>query len=348
MVKLTEKLVLARARASDLDSVKTLNCWGSGLTDVSLLQELSSLEVINFSANEIEKLEDFENSDSLRELYLRKNNIQDVDELTHLQGLKDLKLLWLSGNPFCENLSNEDYRLAVIKRVPQVQKLDNISVSMEELQQALASNLEETSQEQELEADASDNNEQSNTSTPPLDVVKSESKIEEEETPATDHKPNCDVIIENNNDANAQLAETKETGDAKHVPHVQSAVELSLEETNQLRIQLGLKPMSVEKFGSSLSPPLKPPRRHKHMKPGKKNILNATLALVEELGEEELIELQDAVHDRLSRVSEEEKRRETNPSKLSTIYDDSTDRELPVKGKGELMKQQIQKIVDIG
>jgi len=31
----------------------------------------------------------------------------------------------LSGNPFCESLSGEEYRQTVIKILPQIQKLDN-------------------------------------------------------------------------------------------------------------------------------------------------------------------------------------------------------------------------------
>ncbi|EDL97071.1 similar to RIKEN cDNA 1810043G02; DNA segment, Chr 10, Johns Hopkins University 13, expressed, isoform CRA_c [Rattus norvegicus] len=34
-MKLTRKMVLSRAKASELHSVRKLNCWGSQLTDVS-------------------------------------------------------------------------------------------------------------------------------------------------------------------------------------------------------------------------------------------------------------------------------------------------------------------------
>jgi len=45
-MKLTRKMVLSRAKASELHSVRKLNCWGSRLTDVSICREMPSLEVI--------------------------------------------------------------------------------------------------------------------------------------------------------------------------------------------------------------------------------------------------------------------------------------------------------------
>ncbi|XP_011892826.1 PREDICTED: protein C21orf2 isoform X2 [Cercocebus atys] len=45
-MKLTRKMVLTRAKASELHSVRKLNCWGSRLTDISICREMPSLEVI--------------------------------------------------------------------------------------------------------------------------------------------------------------------------------------------------------------------------------------------------------------------------------------------------------------
>ena len=46
-MSLTEELVLKRSKASSLDAVKNLNCWGCGLHDVSILAKLPNLEVLN-------------------------------------------------------------------------------------------------------------------------------------------------------------------------------------------------------------------------------------------------------------------------------------------------------------
>ncbi|KAK0175568.1 hypothetical protein PV327_009308 [Microctonus hyperodae] len=47
MVRLTEEMVVARSRISDLTAVKKLNCWGSELTDISILRELKKVEVLS-------------------------------------------------------------------------------------------------------------------------------------------------------------------------------------------------------------------------------------------------------------------------------------------------------------
>ena len=47
MVKLTEDMVVARTRVSDMNYVKKLNCWGAELSDVSVLRKLKSVEVLS-------------------------------------------------------------------------------------------------------------------------------------------------------------------------------------------------------------------------------------------------------------------------------------------------------------
>ena len=46
-MSLTEGLVLKRSKASSLEAVRNLNCWGCGLSDVSILAKMSNLEVLN-------------------------------------------------------------------------------------------------------------------------------------------------------------------------------------------------------------------------------------------------------------------------------------------------------------
>ena len=62
MVVLTENLVLARARAENLESVKNLNLWGNDLTDLSILKELVNCEVLSLSVNKISTLSYFQYS----------------------------------------------------------------------------------------------------------------------------------------------------------------------------------------------------------------------------------------------------------------------------------------------
>ncbi|XP_048453643.1 cilia and flagella associated protein 410 isoform X1 [Rhincodon typus] len=133
---LSKKLVLSRARAPDLDTVRRLNLWGSNLKDLSILREMSNVEVITLSVNNISSLVDFQYCQNISELYLRKNNIQNLAEICYLKGLHRLRVLWLSENPCC-GADPHRYRMTVLRNLPQLQKLDNQVVTEEEVAQAL-------------------------------------------------------------------------------------------------------------------------------------------------------------------------------------------------------------------
>lgn len=62
----------------------------------------------------------------LRELYLRKNSIRDINEIGCLKNLPRLRVLWLSDNP-CANV--EKYRMTVLKNLPKLTKLDTVGKS---------------------------------------------------------------------------------------------------------------------------------------------------------------------------------------------------------------------------
>ena len=134
MVKLTEEMVVARTRMSDFSAVKKLNCWGTELTDVSILRKMKNVEVLSLSVNNINTLADFQYCLSLQDLFVRKNNIKDLNEVCYLQGLPNLRNLWLGENPCAEK---EGYRSAVLRALPNLQKLDDKIVSGDEVQTAL-------------------------------------------------------------------------------------------------------------------------------------------------------------------------------------------------------------------
>ncbi|XP_047296938.1 nuclear encoded mitochondrial protein C21orf2 isoform X3 [Homo sapiens] len=136
-MKLTRKMVLTRAKASELHSVRKLNCWGSRLTDISICQEMPSLEVITLSVNSISTLEPVSRCQRLSELYLRRNRIPSLAELFYLKGLPRLRVLWLAENPCC-GTSPHRYRMTVLRTLPRLQKLDNQAVTEEELSRALS------------------------------------------------------------------------------------------------------------------------------------------------------------------------------------------------------------------
>uniref|UniRef100_A0A1Q3G3Z7 Putative activating signal cointegrator 1 complex subunit 2 protein isoform x6 n=1 Tax=Culex tarsalis TaxID=7177 RepID=A0A1Q3G3Z7_CULTA len=136
MARLTEEMVIARSKQSDLGAIKKLNCWGSELSDVSIIRRMRGVEVLAFSVNRISTLADFENCLNLQELYLRKNNLTDIDELMYLQNLPKLKNLWLEENPLVDS-AGPNYRQIVLRALPNLKKLDNVDVTAEEVSEAM-------------------------------------------------------------------------------------------------------------------------------------------------------------------------------------------------------------------
>uniref|UniRef100_A0A7N4PF95 Cilia- and flagella-associated protein 410 n=1 Tax=Sarcophilus harrisii TaxID=9305 RepID=A0A7N4PF95_SARHA len=110
--------------------------WGSRLTDISICRSLPSIEVITLSVNSISSLEPVSHCPNLSELYLRKNSIPSLDELFYLKELPRLRVLWMAENPCCGS-DPRQYRMTVLRNLPGLQKLDNQTVTEEELSQAL-------------------------------------------------------------------------------------------------------------------------------------------------------------------------------------------------------------------
>nr|XP_029735544.1 putative uncharacterized protein DDB_G0272516 isoform X1 [Aedes albopictus]XP_029735545.1 putative uncharacterized protein DDB_G0272516 isoform X1 [Aedes albopictus] len=152
MARLTEEMVIARSKQSDLAAIKKLNCWGSELSDVSIIRRMRGVEVLAFSVNRISTLADFENCLNLQELYLRKNNITDIDELVYLQNLPKLKYLWLEENPVVES-AGPGYRQIVLRALPNLKKLDNVDVTPEEVSEAMRTPVAQHQPKQEIYED---------------------------------------------------------------------------------------------------------------------------------------------------------------------------------------------------
>jgi hypothetical protein len=61
--------------------VANVNCWGANISDVSVLVKLPNIEVLSLSVNSINSLQHFSTCSKLRELYLRKNEIEDLTQV---------------------------------------------------------------------------------------------------------------------------------------------------------------------------------------------------------------------------------------------------------------------------
>lgn len=131
---LTEEMIIARTRISNLEAVTKLNCWGSELSDVSILRKMKNVTVLSLSVNNLDSLEVFQFCTKLQELFVRKNNISDLNQVCYLQGLPELRSLLLKDNPCVAN--EEEYRLAVIRALPQLKKLDDAPVESSEIEKA--------------------------------------------------------------------------------------------------------------------------------------------------------------------------------------------------------------------
>ncbi|XP_039500081.1 uncharacterized protein LOC120456995 [Drosophila santomea] len=134
--RLTEQMVEAKAKCSNYRKAVRLNAWGSDLVDISICLEMPLLEVLSLSLNKINTLSSLVNCTRLKELYLRQNDIPSFDELNYLANAKSLISLWLENNP-CSDAAGDDYRACVLRKLPNLRKLDNVNVCEQELQAAL-------------------------------------------------------------------------------------------------------------------------------------------------------------------------------------------------------------------
>ena len=112
---LTKEEILAKYNINSLLDVKNINCWGSDLNNIDIINEMKNVRIISLSLNKINSLKPFENLENLEELYLRKNEIKDINEINYLKNCKNLKILWLEENPICDV---ENYRKIVINTLP--------------------------------------------------------------------------------------------------------------------------------------------------------------------------------------------------------------------------------------
>lgn len=151
MVVLTADDVIKGARVGALSEVVNFNSLGNDLHDLSILAQMPQVEVLSLSINNLKSLRFFQPCDRLRELYLRRNEIEDLAELGYLTGLAELKVLWLSHNPIA---SNPNYRMTVLRALPALQKLDDTDVTPEEVALAQKQGVEVAPKE--LVADADD------------------------------------------------------------------------------------------------------------------------------------------------------------------------------------------------
>src|SRR5690349_17661981 len=131
--KLTAEFIAMKTKNDRIENLKKLNLWGNDLDDISVLRSMPQLEVVSLSVNRIRSLKDFSYLKHLKELYLRKNMVSDISEVNYLTNCNELTTLWLGENPIADV---KNYRLIIIKMLPQISKLDDVPIGSDERTQA--------------------------------------------------------------------------------------------------------------------------------------------------------------------------------------------------------------------
>ena len=123
---LTKELILSKyPKYSNITEIKKLNIWGEDIEDISIISQMTNLEVLSLSANKISSLFPLSYCLNMREIILRNNNIYSFDELYHLKKLPKLKELWLEGNPITNDIF---YVKKVLNILPKLHTLDNKNI----------------------------------------------------------------------------------------------------------------------------------------------------------------------------------------------------------------------------
>jgi len=123
---LTKEIIEKKYPGKKLEKIKYLDLWGKDLENVDILSQMKSLKIINLSANKISSLKPFGKLEHLKELYIRNNNISNIDEINYLKDNTNLKSLWMSENPVSKN--EKEFRKAIIEKLPNLTKLDNTPI----------------------------------------------------------------------------------------------------------------------------------------------------------------------------------------------------------------------------
>lgn len=124
--KLTRELIAQKAKSDRIQDIKNINLWGSNIDNIDIIADMPSLEIVSLSINKITTLKPFDGLPNLKELYLRKNLITDINEIRFLTNCDNLRILWLSENPISDM---KNYRKIIVQNLPQLAKLDDVMIT---------------------------------------------------------------------------------------------------------------------------------------------------------------------------------------------------------------------------
>ena len=122
---LTKEIIEKKYPGKKLEELKILNFYGNDFSNIDIISQMKSLNIISLSSNKISSLKPFKNLPNLQELILRNNNIENIDEIDFLKTCNKLNSLWLEENPVCKK---EEYKQHLINTLPNLKKLDNSNI----------------------------------------------------------------------------------------------------------------------------------------------------------------------------------------------------------------------------
>eukprot|EP00940_MAST-03C_sp_MAST-3C-sp2_P002950 g2950.t1 len=128
---------IERMAALKMPHLKILSLGRNKLSKIDNLKSVSStLEQLWISYNFIGNLDGVLCCKKLKTLYISNNKIRAWSEVQKLRGLPELRDLVLAGNDICKDMSTQEYRVAVLKAIPQITKIDGKLVTPIERQMA--------------------------------------------------------------------------------------------------------------------------------------------------------------------------------------------------------------------
>ena len=123
-----------RDMGTKLRNLRVLWMSRCGVNDLSGISGLPKLEELYLSFNDVRYLEDLSMHDNIQVLDLEANQVQDFDQLDHLGSCQKLNCLTLSGCPLSTSIggiSESDYRVKVLEKIPGLECLDDAEVFSE-------------------------------------------------------------------------------------------------------------------------------------------------------------------------------------------------------------------------
>lgn len=119
-------------KISGINSLRYLRILSLSRNNIKTFSGLEAigdhLEELWISYNLIEKIKGVNVLKALKVLYMGNNLVKDWAEFNRLQEIPNLQDLLFINNPICENMDAESWRAQVIKRLPNLKKLDAIPI----------------------------------------------------------------------------------------------------------------------------------------------------------------------------------------------------------------------------